>query len=299
MQARALENPPAAALFILDGHLELLNPPESEKVLKNLKNFLAQWHSKTFAPKIILDDLELNYDTTEQAIEYILKLNPRPAAEYISDTSQADYFRPDVILSVEKKQGAVSSDDFENGIVSAGNNCDFHFEVNYSNNNIPQIRVSPKFSFDSQAVQKAKELINVLKFRQSSILLQGCSIVKAQKAFFINGPGNLVPLTRRKIAQQLGINESTVSRLTGRKSTRSIQTEWGLFPAGYFFPSGTSDSSEAIKFRIQELVTQARNHGHSISDSKITELLSEQGIKVSRRTVNKYRNQLGIENSYK
>ena len=139
----------------------------------------------------------------------------------------------------------------------------------------------------------------MLKFRQSSILLQGCSIVKAQKAFFINGPGNLVPLTRRKIAQQLGINESTVSRLTGRKSNRSIQTEWGLFPAGYFFPSGTSDSSEAIKFRIQELVTQARNHGHSISDSKITELLSEQGIKVSRRTVNKYRNQLGIENSYK
>ena len=299
VQAKIAGDCPPLALFILDGHLELLNPPENEKVLKNLKNFLAQWHSKTFAPKIILDDLELNYDTTEQAIEYILKLNPRPAAEYISDTSQADYFRPDVILSVEKKQGAVSSDDFENGIVSAGNNCDFHFEVNYSNNNIPQIRVSPKFSFDSQAVQKAKELINVLKFRQSSILLQGCSIVKAQKAFFINGPGNLVPLTRRKIAQQLGINESTVSRLTGRKSNRSIQTEWGLFPAGYFFPSGTSDSSEAIKFRIQELVTQARNHGHSISDSKITELLSEQGIKVSRRTVNKYRNQLGIENSYK
>lgn len=311
IQAKIAGDAPPLALFILDGHLELLSPPQPERVLKNLKEYLRNWHSKKFAPEIALDKIELDEEIVAQAIKYITSLNPRPAGEYISDTSKADFYRPDIILSVEKKPGAVPADDFENGIVSAGTNADhpdFHYEVHYSNETLPQLRVSPDFSFNPQAVQKATELINILKFRQSSILMQGSAIVSAQKDFFEKGPGNLAPLTRRKIAQQLGINESTVSRLTGRKSNRWIETEFGLFPASYFFTSGLRQStgttknsqisSEAIKSRLQAIIQENRDQNKALSDEKLTQILNEQGIKISRRTVNKYRNQLGFENSY-
>ena len=325
VQAKIARDCPPLALFILDGNLELLNPPQPERVLKNLKEYLKNWHSKKFAPKIALDDIELDEEIVAQAIKYITSLNPRPAGEYISDTSKADFYRPDIILSVEKKPGAVTSDDFVNGIVSAASSTaspDFHYEVHYSNGDLPEIRVSPDFSFNAESVQKANELINMLKFRQSSIILQGCAIVSAQKAFFEKGPGNLAPLTRRKIAQQIGVNESTVSRLTGRKSNRSIQTEFGLFPAAYFFPSalrqssgtpvgisgtpvgtsgttnGTTISSEAIKMRLQKIIQDAHEQGFAPSDAVLTKQLNDEGIKISRRTVNKYRNQLGLENSY-
>ncbi len=318
VQAKIAQDCPPLALFILDGNLELLNPPQPEKVLKNLKEYLKNWHSKKFAPKIALDDIELDEEVVAQAIKYITSLNPRPAGEYISDTSKADFFRPDIILSVEKKPGAVTTDDFDNGIVSAASDTaspDFHYEVHYSNGDLPEIRVSPDFSFNAKAIQKANEFMSILKFRQSSIITQGCAIVKAQKAFFEKGPGNLAPLTRRKIAQQIGVNESTVSRLTGRKSNRSIQTEFGLFPAAYFFPSalrqssgttvgtsgttiGTSVSSEAIKMRLEKIINDAHEQGLSPSDAMLTKQLNDEGIKISRRTVTKYRNQLGIGNSY-
>ena len=193
----------------------------------------------------------------------------------------------------------LSADDFENGIISSGN-PDFHYEVHYTNGDLPEIRVSKGFAFDTKATQKANELVNMLKFRQSSILMQGCAIVKAQKAFFEKGPGNLAPLTRRKIAQELGINESTVSRLTGRNSSRAIQTEFGTFKADYFFPSAlpSGNSSEAVKNRLVEIIQEHREQNQPLSDEKLTQILNNQGIKISRRTVTKYRNQLGLENSY-
>ena len=299
VQAKIAEDAPPLALFILDGHLELLSPPQPERVLKNLKDYLKQWHSKKFAPEIALDKIPLTEDSAAQAIKYITSLNPRPAGEYISDTSQADFLQPDIILSIKKEPGSVPSDDFDRGIVTGG--IDFHFSVKYANGELPELRIAPDFSFDAKSVQKANEFINLLKFRQSSIILLGCAIVSAQKDFFINGPGNLKPLTRRQIAKQIGVHESTVSRMTGKKSNRRIDVMGELYPAGYFFvtgsstSSGTQISSESIKTNISKLLSTATT---PLSDEKITKLLNEQGIKISRRTVNKYRNQLGLENSY-
>ena len=300
VQARIAGDAPQLALFILDGHLELLSPPQTERVLKNLKEYLKEWHSKTFAPKIVLDEIELDEQTVSEAIQYITSLNPRPAGEYISDTSEADFLQPDVILSITREPGSVPADDFENGIVTGDR--DFHFRIKYANGELPEVRIAPDYSFDAKSVKKANEFLHLLKYRQSSIVLLGCAIVSRQKDFFIKGPGNLVPLTRRQIAAQIGVHESTVSRMTGKKSNRRIDVMGELYPAEYFFVagpstgSGTTQSSEAIKFKISELVAAA---GTPLSDQKITQLLNEQGIKVSRRTVNKYRNQLGIDNSYR
>ena len=308
IQARIAGDAPPLALFILDGHLELLSPPQPERVLKNLKEYLKDWHSKKFAPKIALDDIELDEEAATTAIKYITSLNPRPAGEYISDTSQADFLRPDIILSITKEAGSVPTDDFENGIVTGDR--DFHFRIKYGNGELPEIRIAPDYSFNAQSVQKANEFIKLLKYRQSSIILLGCALVKNQKDFFINGRGNLKPLTRRQIAKQIGVHESTVSRMTGKKSNRRIDVMGELFPTSYFFVSGvgavsstgpstgsgTAESSESIKFRISELLAASPT---PLSDEKITKKLNEQGIKISRRTVNKYRNQMGIENSYK
>ena len=300
VQARIAGNCPPLALFILDGHLELLSPPQPESVLKNLKEYLKEWHSKKFAPKIALDEIELNLQTTAQAIKYILSLNPRPAGEYISDTSQTDFLQPDIILSVQKVKGSVPADNFENGIITGTN--DFHFRIKYANGDLPEIRIAPNFSFDTQATQKANELINSLKFRQSSIILLGCAIVSAQKDFFINGRGNLKPLTRRQIAKQIGVHESTVSRMTGKNSNRRIDVMGELFPTSYFFVSGIKNqdgqtsSSEKIKILISQIL---QDSPVALSDEKLTQQLNKQGIKISRRTVNKYRNQLGLDNSYK
>ena len=293
IQARIAGDAPQLALFILDGHLELLSPPQPEKVLKKLLEYKKAWHSKKFAPEIVLDKITLDEHSARQAINFILTLNPRPAGEYISDTSKADFFRPDVVLTITKVPGSVPADNFENGIVAGNSEC--HFQIKYAGGDLPQLRLASNMTFDKTLVQQAQTFLNQLQYRESTLALQGCAIVSAQKDFFLNGPGNLVPLTRRQIAARLKIHESTVSRMSGKKSNRYIQTEWGLFPASYFFVSGPSTSSESIKFRISALLEEAST---PLSDQALTEKLNAQGIKISRRTVNKYRNQLGLDNSY-
>ena len=300
VQARIAGDAPPLALFILDGHLELLSPPQADRVLKKVLEFQKNWHSKKFAPEIILDKIPLDEDAAEEAIKYILKLNPRPAAEYFSDTSQADFFRPDVVLTVERVPGPLSSDNFENGIVAGDSSC--HFQVKYASGDLPQISLARNMNFDKSLVQQAQIFIQQLQYRESTLALQGCAIVAAQKDFFIHGPGNLAPLTRRQIASQLKIHESTVSRMSGKKSNRYIQTEWGLFPAEYFFVSGvkTSTGSKASAEKIKKLISDMITASSTpLSDQTLTQKLNKEGIKISRRTVNKYRNQLGIENSYR
>lgn len=300
IQARLSENPDRLALFILDGHLDFLNPPEPAKICRKLINFREDWHKKAFAGKTVLDTLPLTEQSAASALRFILTLNPHPAQGYNSEgavTSDS----PDVVLSVTKEEGA-ATDDFSQGIVSG--NKDYHFQVKYASGALPEIRISPEFVLDKEAVAKAQLLINSLQFRESTIVLQGCAIVKAQKNFFFKGPGHMKVLTRRQIAQELQIHESTVSRTSAKKGRKYIQTEWGLFPIWYFFTSGVFNrdyskkiSSERIKQKIQEVLSEPGNE--KLSDQKLCELLNEKGARIARRTVAKYRTQLGLKNSFK
>ena len=307
VQARIAGDAPPLALFILDGQLELLSPPQADRVLKNLKEYQKAWHSKKFAPEIALDKLELTEETCAQAIKYITSLNPRPAAEYISDTSQVDFLQPDIMLSVTKEAGSIPTNDYEKGLVRAPAGSNFHFQIKYSNGDLPEVRLAPAYNFNSQLLQRAKEFIHLLKYRQSSIILLGSAIVNAQMDFFIQGPGNLKPLTRRQLAKELHLHESTISRMTAKKSSRRLDVMGQLYPASYFFVSGvasgtgpstgsgTTISSEAIKAKSSELLAASKS---PLSDQALTDRLNKEGIKISRRTVNKYRNQLGLDNSY-
>ena len=299
VQARLAENPDQLALFILDGHLDFLTPPEPEKILSKLLDFKEAWHKKAFAGSSALDTIPLNQEAAASALKFILSLNPHPAQGYTTDTNNTEN-QIDVVLTVTKEDGP-ASDDYSRGLVSCNSNC--HFQVKYASGSLPELRISPEFAFDKENVAKAQALLNSLKFRESTIVLQGCAIVSAQKNFFLKGPGHLSVLTRRQIASQLKIHESTVSRMTGRSGSKYIQTEWGLFPAWYFFTSGVSNrdgskkiSSDRIKQKMALLLAEPGME--NISDRELCELLNEKGARIARRTVAKYRAQLGLENSY-
>ena len=299
VQAQHMEKPDPLALFILDGHLDFVNPPEPAKISRKLNDFRDQWHKKAFAGKTVLDTLTLDEKAAAAALKFILTLNPHPAQGY-SIEAGADSTQPDVVLIVTKEDGPAENN-FADGIVSGKD--DFHFQVKYASNALPVVRVSPDFKMDKENTAKAQAFINSLKFRESTIVQQGCSIVSAQKKFFLKGPGHLGVLTRRQIAENLRIHESTVSRMTARSGRKFIQTEWGLFPTWYFFTSGVSSrdgsrkiSSDRIKQKIQEVLKEPGNE--NLSDQKLCELLNQKGARIARRTVAKYRTQLGLKNSY-
>ena len=310
VQAKIAGDASPLTLFILDGHLDFLNPPEPEKVAKKIKDFLSDWHSKTFAQKLPIDDEKINVSYVTEAIHYILRLNPHPASEYSWETSTAETALPDIVLTVTKESGILPVDDFSHGKIAVPKK-DFHFQVKYASGVLPEIRLNQTADYDKQTLEAAKQFINNIQFRQNTIVLQGCAIVKNQLEFFEKGPGNIAPLTRKAIADFLGIHLSTVSRMTSRKNSKYIQTEFGLFPASYFFSSGVALSSEdkkspgsqisaeAIKSKMSEIISSQTQNGKNLSDSALTKLLNAQGIQIARRTVAKYRAQMGVNNSFK
>ena len=97
VQACVNADAPVLALFLLDGRLELLNPPEVSRVLEKGVAFRKEWHKKAFAGELAIDGLELDEDVVEEAIHYILQLNPRPAQGYLKDTTSV-FEQPDVVL---------------------------------------------------------------------------------------------------------------------------------------------------------------------------------------------------------
>ena len=300
VQARLSENPDPLALFILDGHLDFVNPPEPAKICRKLNDFQHDWHKKSFAPETVLDTLPLTEESAAAALKFILSLNPHPAQGYNTEAG-VDSGRPDVVLIVTKENGPVD-DDYSRGLISL--NTDYHFQIKYASGALPEVRISPEFKMDKENVAKAQAFLNSLQFRESTIVMQGCAIVRNQKNFFLKGPGHLKVLTRRQIAQELGVHESTVSRTSAKKGSKYIQTEWGLFPAWYFFTSGVSNrdgskkiSSERIKKKIREVLSVPGNE--NLSDRELCEMLNKKGALIARRTVAKYRAQLGLKNSYK
>jgi RNA polymerase sigma-54 factor len=128
------------------------------------------------------------------------------------------------------------------------------------------------------------------------------AIVAQQQDFFKKGPKHLKAMVLKNIAQEIGMHESTVSRVTTNKY---MHTPIGLFELKYFFNTGVGGkdggvdiSSQVLKLKIKELV-ENENPKKPLSDQKIAELLSREDVKVARRTVAKYREMLGILSSSK
>ena len=145
-------------------------------------------------------------------------------------------------------------------------------------------------------LQEARWFIKSLKSRNETLLKVAIRIVEHQISFFENGEESMKPLVLQEIAEAVEMHESTISRITTQKYMR---TPHGLFELKYFFSSHVSTtsggecSSTAIRAIIKKFIS-AENPGKPLSDNKIATMLKEQGVKVARRTIAKYREALSI-----
>lgn len=229
--------------------------------------------------------MRLKEDVLKEAVNLIQSLDPRPGQSI--QTGEPEYVIPDVL--VRKHNG--------------------HWTVELNSDSIPRLQINQHYASmcnnarndgDSQFIrsnlQDAKWLIKSLESRNDTLLRVSRCIVEQQQAFFEQGEEYMKPMVLADIAQAVEMHESTISRVTTQKYLHSPR---GIFELKYFFSShvntegGGEASSTAIRALVKKLIA-AENPAKPLSDSKLTSLLSEQGIMVARRTVAKYRESLSI-----
>lgn len=227
----------------------------------------------------------LKEDVLKEAVNLIQSLDPRPGQSI--QTGEPEYVIPDVLVRKHN----------------------YHWTVELNSDSIPRLQINQHYASmcnnarndgDSQFIrsnlQDAKWLIKSLESRNDTLLRVSRCIVEQQQAFFEQGEEYMKPMVLTDIAQAVEMHESTISRVTTQKYLHSPR---GIFELKYFFSShvntegGGEASSTAIRALVKKLIA-AENPAKPLSDSKLTSLLSEQGIMVARRTVAKYRESLSI-----
>ncbi len=234
----------------------------------------------------ILKKLSISEKKLKQAIELIQSLNPRPGNQLTQNNTQ--YIKPDVYVSKNKKG-------FWEVRLNAENTPNLSINNTYASL-IKRADNSPDNQFLKNNLQDAKWFIKSLQSRNDTLLKVATSIVEKQKGFLDYGEEAMKPLVLHDIAEEVDMHESTISRVTTQKY---LHTPKGIFELKYFFSShvetasGGECSSTAIRAVIKKLVA-GENQSKPLSDSKISDLLKDQGIKIARRTVAKYRESMTI-----
>ncbi|MBR4374970.1 MAG: RNA polymerase factor sigma-54 [Treponema sp.] len=315
---------PECALFILDGHLDFLEPPQIPKITKKLNRFLETQRSLKFAneeQKTKPVPSDFSESDVEDALAFIKTLEPFPARNFSS--SQLNFISPDVYVDrIPDSQ----LDDGETPFrvrVARGEIPDIRISKSYERfsekmNSIPNDKKSEKqkseADFSRESVEAAKSFMDSVAFRENTLQRACAEIVGSQLAFFEKGPRFLVPLRQKDVADKIGVDVSTVSRMANQKY---LLCDWGLFELGYFFTNAVNaetvrnqrvnefsgnesapTSKEGVKFEIAQLLKEHAGDKKPLSDQKISDLLSAKGIKIARRTVAKYRSELQIDSSY-
>ncbi|MDO3388352.1 RNA polymerase factor sigma-54 [Gilvimarinus sp. SDUM040013] len=220
-----------------------------------------------------------------QAIALIKTLNPHPGD--VIDTQETEYVVPDVF--VEKREGRWTVELNPDIAPRLRINSDYASLVKRADS-------SSENTYLKNNLQEARWFLKSLQSRNETLLKVATCIVEKQRGFLDYGAEAMKPLVLHDIAELVEMHESTISRVTTQKY---MHTPQGIFELKYFFSSHVSTdsggecSSTAIRAIIKKLVA-AENPKKPLSDSKITEMLAEQGIRVARRTIAKYRESLHI-----
>ncbi|WP_017444268.1 RNA polymerase factor sigma-54 [Gayadomonas joobiniege] len=253
---------------------------ETKHIIANFIDLLANRDYRTLARKTRLKESDL-----KEVMKLIHSLNPRPGNAVVAE--EAQYIVPDVAVFKNKNEWVV--------------------ELNPDS--VPRLKINSEYaalsktarnSADGQFIrshmQEAKWFIKSLESRNETLLKVARCIVKQQQGFFEHGDEAMKPLVLNDVAEEVEMHESTISRVTTQKY---MHTPRGIFELKYFFSSHVSTenggecSSTAIRALIKKLIS-AENAAKPLSDSKIADLLADQGIKVARRTIAKYRESLSI-----
>jgi RNA polymerase sigma-54 factor len=232
----------------------------------------------------------LSIDDLKEHIEVIRHLDPKPGSRF--NPSQSQYVTPDVY--VEK--------------------IDDEYVVWLNEDGLPQMRISPTYrrlldkgtehgeetrAYVRDKFNAARWLIKSVQQRQNTIYKVARSIVNFQREFLDHGIEHLRPLVLRDVANDIGMHESTVSRVVTNKY---MHTPQGVFEMKFFFHSGISSSygesvsSVTIKQRIKKII-ESEDQRKPLSDSKIVSILQREGLVLARRTIAKYREELKIPTS--
>lgn len=229
--------------------------------------------------------MNLAKEELQQVIALIQAMNPRPGARF--QDARVEYVVPDVYVRKRK------------GVWQVELNADVipHLRVNsYYAGMVRRADNSPDNASLKAHLQEARWFIKSLRSRSETLLRVATAIVERQRSFLEHGEEAMKPLVLHDIAEALELHESTISRVTTRKY---MHTPRGVYELKYFFSShlsttfGGECSSTAIRAVIRKMIA-AENPLKPLSDSKIAAVLSDQGVKVARRTVAKYREAMTI-----
>ena len=234
----------------------------------------------------LLKKLDTGKQQLEEAIGVITSLDPHPAGVFVDEGGH--YISPDFIVT------------YENGALVAALNDRSGLSVRVSDEyrEVLAERKVPTADrqFMRKKLQRANDFATALQIRRQTLLKVMETLLIAQARFFIDGPRYLQPLVMKTVAEESGYDISTISRAVNGKY---VQTRYGVFELKYFFSGALSTdegeelSSRIIKAQLREII-EAENPAKPLSDDRLAELLGEKGVKIARRTVAKYREQMQI-----
>jgi RNA polymerase sigma-54 factor len=264
----------------------------AKKIISECFEEFTKKHYQKIQKKLGTEDEEFVRD----AMELIVKLNPKPGSGSATGMVKNQYIMPDFILV----------------------NNNGKLELSLNSRNAPELRISKSYTemfkaydkgdkkdkklkeavtFVKQKLDAAKWFIDAIKQRQHTLLRTMKAIVDFQYDFFQEGDETkLRPMILKDIAQMINMDISTVSRVA---SSKAVQTDFGIFPLKYFFSEGIStDSGEEVSSRevkqIIKDIIEAEDKNKPFSDDRLEKILNDKGYNIARRTVAKYREQLNI-----
>ena len=256
---------------------------DTPEIVAIIERHLKHLESKNYAA--IAKDLKISVEEVVKAVKVISRLEPKPGRAFTGEDPQ--YITPDVYVhKMGDKYVTVLNDDGLSKLRISG-----MYRAALKNG---QAGAAKEYIQDK--LRSAVWLIRSIHQRQRTIYKVTESIVKFQRDFLDKGIAHLKPLILRDVAEDIGMHESTVSRVTTNKY---VHTPQGIYELKFFFNSainrtgGDEIASEAVKNHIKQIVA-AEDPKHPHSDQKIVEILKGQGIEIARRTVAKYREVLGI-----
>jgi RNA polymerase sigma-54 factor len=264
--------PPVAA-SVLGEHIELLEKGKHSEIQKRLK----------------LSDRELR-----ELLAFIKGLAPFPGRAYSKE--EPNYVIPDLMVKLKEGDFVIVLNDEEIPVLG----IDPFFDRLADKPEAEKKQDRATTTYVRENIKRAKFFIRSIHQRNQTLLKVARAIVEFQRAFFSDGPKCLAPLTLRDVADEVGVHETTVSRIAHSKY---VQTDWGIFELRYFFTNsisgagsrGSSYSKEGVKQVIKEIIG---SEGAVLSDRDIMEVLARRGIKLARRTVAKYRGELDLDSSF-